>query len=130
MGEGPKLSMDYEIADDKSRAFIEISPEGRHVFWVDAKSCEALLALLRIIRGTLLPEVPKELAEGPPETVKIIRQGPHWHVSVDLFGGGVVYAARDPEQGWLHFLLDPNTARTLGRSLIEHADQVPAVGRA
>jgi hypothetical protein len=116
----PATHIDWKLEDDKrnvTATFRGYSSTLR----LDVPGVEDLLTNLGIVRGSMLPEIPKFFKLGQRVTAV---NDPAWVTEPDTEGNTLLHI-RDPRYGWLHYLIPKEEARKLANYIQNQVSSPP-----
>jgi hypothetical protein len=113
------VNTDWTLDADKQNVVAKI---GSEVLVLPLAAVEGIVQGLGDYRAEMTPEVEASWAFG--QTVAAIPD-PGWVIEPETFLGGVFLHVRDPRFGWLHYVLPPQAAKTIGETLIKAAEVAP-----
>lgn len=121
MGNSPQWSLD----EDGLHVTVIFPTDPPVGFKMTANAVDSFLKRLGDYRMQMEPTVAQALEPGSPA---IAINDPIWMTELDLLRGQSLVNIRDPRFGWLHFLVPPDEAESLGNLLLRQVEVARAQG--
>ena len=113
------VDTNWSLEEDKETVVAQV---GAETLTLSTAGVENVIQGLGNYRADMKPEVRPDWPFG--QTVTAIPD-PGWAIEPETFLGGVLLHVRDPRFGWLHYVLPPQAAKTIGDTLMKAAEQAP-----
>jgi hypothetical protein len=108
--------MTIEICDfEQDRRSVYLKQEGLRISRLTTADVDTSIEALGRVRPDMEPPIPSKWQRGQTVTC---RRNPAWDFEASALGGELMLHLRDERYGWLHYVIDKETAGKMGLALL------------